>query len=418
MIDITVHRGAHQIGGCITAISTKNCKVIIDLGSNLPGSASADFSAAEIVDITKNADAIFYTHYHGDHVGLFKYVPSSIPQFIGKGAQEVMVCKYETLKETDCKETAQRLRTYEPSRCMDVAGKGHIFITPYFVSHSAFDAYMFKIECEGQVILHTGDFRRHGYLGKGLFPVLKKLVGRVDVLITEGTMLGRMQEKVLSENDIKINVSRLLKQHKYVFALCSSTDMDRLASFHAACKEAHRTFVVDEYQANVLNIFSKYAGHKADLFNFNKVFRLINYKTEKVKKYLSQTGFFMPIRASQLKLLKAIMAEYPDEPAWLIYSMWKGYAEENKPYTNHQIQAIRNYFEDRIMDGTKDGFHTSGHADVNTIKDVCEIVSPRLGIIPIHKEENTYLESILGLETYPIFHEGETHLDQINISVQ
>lgn len=52
------------------------------------------------------------------------------------------------------------------------------FVTPYFVSHSAFDAYMFLIECEGKKILHTGDFRRHGYIGKGLFSYFEEECGR------------------------------------------------------------------------------------------------------------------------------------------------------------------------------------------------------------------------------------------------
>lgn len=73
-------------------------------------------------------------------------------------------------------------------------------------------------------ILHAGDFRKHGYLGKGLFPTLEKLVGQVDILITEGTMLGRRQKTVVKEGDIQKKVANALKDHKYVFALCSSTD--------------------------------------------------------------------------------------------------------------------------------------------------------------------------------------------------
>jgi ribonuclease J len=101
-------------------------------------------------------------------------------------------------------------------------------------------------------ILHTGDFRKHGYLGKGLFPVLDTFVGNVDILITEGTMLAREQEKVVSEFQIKQKTIEALNAHKYIFALCSSTDIDRLASFHAACKETKRAFVVDEYQNKLI----------------------------------------------------------------------------------------------------------------------------------------------------------------------
>lgn len=36
-MNLIIHRGADQIGGCITEISTENCKILIDFGSNLPG---------------------------------------------------------------------------------------------------------------------------------------------------------------------------------------------------------------------------------------------------------------------------------------------------------------------------------------------------------------------------------------------
>lgn len=50
--------------------------------------------------------------------------------------------------------------------------------------------------------------------------------------------------------------------------------------------------------------------------------------------------------------------------------MWGGYAKEGKDYTNSDVINIRNLFGDRILDGTMDGVHTSGHADVETLKEV------------------------------------------------
>ena len=284
---IQIHRGARQIGGCITEIATEGCRVLIDLGSNLPGNSpdeadgvrTEELTKAEVEKLTDGVDALFYTHYHGDHVGLLPWVPPHIPQYIGAGAREVMQCKYAYLHQEDTLQAIGRMRTYTIARRIDVGGKGKLFVTPYFVSHSAFDAYMFKIECESKTILHTGDFRSHGYLGKGLEPTLLGHVGRVDILITEGTMLGRQTESVWKEADIKNNVIDLLKKHKYVFALCSSTDLDRLASFHQACKETGRLFCVDRYQQRVLNIFTRYAGQEQKLFCFDKVCLLGDDKT-------------------------------------------------------------------------------------------------------------------------------------------
>lgn len=36
-MNIEVHRGLDQIGGCITEISTETSRVFIDFGQNLPG---------------------------------------------------------------------------------------------------------------------------------------------------------------------------------------------------------------------------------------------------------------------------------------------------------------------------------------------------------------------------------------------
>ena len=190
---ITIHRGANQIGGCITEIATSKAKVFIDLGRNLPGSDKTDYSADDVRGIATDADAIFYSHYHGDHVGLHHLVPESVKQYMGAGAIDVMRCKYKALNDykdfsLQLAATGRMIPFKERER---IEVKEGFFVTPYFVSHSAFDAYMFLIECEGKRILHTGDFRRHGYLGKGLFPTLEKYIGHVDLLITEGTMLYR-----------------------------------------------------------------------------------------------------------------------------------------------------------------------------------------------------------------------------------
>ena len=361
MINITIHRGANQIGGCITEIATTKAKIIIDLGSNLPGNRIKELTVEQVTQITADADAIFYTHYHGDHIGLFHLVPNDIPQYIGKGALEVIKCKYDTLsKHIDTKEeqnTINHMRTYfanEPIQIKDIR------ITPYFCSHSAFDAYMFKIESEGKVILHTGDFRNHGYLGKGLDRILKYYIGQIDLLITEGTMLGRTQEKVLHEMDILSNTIKVLKRHKYVYALCSSTDLERLASFKEACKLTHRVFCCDHFLSSILDIFTKYT--KSSIFNFSNKFLLNQYNEPKVREFLMKRGFLIPVRSSQ--------------------------------HLNPQIIAMRELFNGRIYDGTRDGFHTSGHADLKTLRDVCIRTNPHTGIIFIHKDFNSSIEAL------------------------
>lgn len=428
MMNIKVYRGANQIGGCITEISTNGCKILIDFGSNLPGNETGELSDEQIQVITAGADAVFYTHYHGDHVGLFDRIPrdshgkSIVPQYIGKGARDVLICKCKALHKDENVKLAEQMLPYYANTPIDVLGKGKIKVTPYFVSHSAFDSYMLRIECDGKVILHTGDFRRHGYIGGKLMEMLNVYIGQVDILIIEGTMLGRKGEMVLKESDIEHNTVDFLRGHKYVFALCSSTDMERLASFYNACNITGRKFIVDKYQGEVLDIFTHYSGSKSNLFNFEgrNRFNVPNrgFFSTKVTSCLKQYGFLMLLRKSSIEFLRQMLSVYNEEDPWLIYSMWRGYAETGKTYSDQKIHEIRSIFYDRIKDGTKDGFHTSGHADIETLIGVCATVKPRVGIIPIHKEETSHFEDLPGLQDFDFFTDGDYYKDNIHISVR
>lgn len=401
-MDIIIHRGTSQIGGCVTEIRSGNDRIIIDFGSNLQGTPSHEFSDNEILKITEHANAILYTHYHGDHVGLLSKVAEGVEQYIGEGALTVLKCKDEALQEASENalkkgniDIAEKLNREEELKLLkkmntfnaeDTLPFGAITVTPYFCSHSAFDSYMFLIECEGKKILHTGDFREHGYLGKGLHKLIPVKIGQVDALIIEGTMLGRNVENVLHEVEIKRNVEHLLVQDnkfKHLFALCSSTDIDRLASFHMACKERDGWLVCDKYQKQVLDIFTERAGQFSNLFKFDRVKVLgedNNFFDE-----IRQTGFVMLIRTSMHDMMKKVMYYFPD--AELIYSMWHGYYAGTKEQINKNVVDIINEFPNSKLHE----IHTSGHASISTLSEVIRLTNPRRAIIPIHRDKDSDL---------------------------
>ena len=92
-MQIKINRGTNQIGGCITEIeSKKGTKIIIDIGSNLPDSEGRKKPEIELEGLTKgipNYKAIFITHYHGDHIGLYNKVLPDIPIYIGEVSKEI-----------------------------------------------------------------------------------------------------------------------------------------------------------------------------------------------------------------------------------------------------------------------------------------------------------------------------------------
>ena len=88
-MQIIVHRGTHQIGGCATEIRTDNTRILIDFGAALPdGRGNTPDDALEIdgLNIGKpNFDGVFLTHYHADHLGLISQIPAEIPVYMGAG---------------------------------------------------------------------------------------------------------------------------------------------------------------------------------------------------------------------------------------------------------------------------------------------------------------------------------------------
>ena len=87
MIDIKVYN-AEQIGGCFTVITTSKAKIMIDYGLPLPGAKTEqeDFDWKN-----DTVDAVFITHYHGDHVGKILEIPPEIPIYMGKGTKKILL---------------------------------------------------------------------------------------------------------------------------------------------------------------------------------------------------------------------------------------------------------------------------------------------------------------------------------------
>ena len=398
---ITIHRGINQIGGCITGIqSSSGTKILIDLGHNLP---DAEGQTEDEYDVPENLDrlldgvaAVFYTHYHGDHIAFEATVAKKgICQYLGRLARLVKLKFYAHMMSTDKEKyeaAFNAVRDFEEYYAKKTVCTGDIKITPYYVSHSAADACMFVIECDGKKVLHTGDFRDHGYLGKYLYGTLRRFVvkRKIDVLITEGTMLSRNDERMMSENELQDKAYELMSRYKYAFVLCSSTDIDRLASFcRATTRHRGRLFIADGYQCKLLKLFtdSYFRKRKISLYDFSKVHEY----DESIIPDMAVSGFTMLVRASGKfkEHMDSLMALLPKEETVFIYSQFRGYIlSEHPAYNANTYKFIHSH-------GWNRGYlHTSGHASKETLAQVCNLVNPHTAIIPIHTEKGSDFTSL------------------------
>lgn len=390
-MQIKVHRGTHQIGGCITEIKTEQTRLIIDMGSELPSAEKKESTNLEIEGVTKgipDCDAVFVTHYHGDHVGAFESVLPEVPIYIGKTAKQIYTVVQQTLKRILDKGNPERVNDFKTFEAGNPIYFKDLKVTPYTVDHSAFDAYMLLIEAEGKRILHTGDFRMHGARGRKMPDVFAKYAKDIDVLITEGTMLSRPNEKVLTEHELGKKAKELMRDNKNVFVLCSSTNIDSIAEFYSSAIANKKLFIVceEEFQLEILRIVSD--NSSSPFYNFRK--HKIYAYGENLHDIMGKVGFCFIGRANYVT--QKAMEAFPDN--LLIYSMWSGYL-----YKNHA--AFDEYKCSFVDKATEAGsrliqLHTSGHATADEIKKVCEITQAKT-IVPIHCERpDTFLS--LGIK--------------------
>ena len=88
-MEIVIHRGENQIGGNIIEISTDKTRILLDVGREL------DEEEVRLPDIDglfddPAFDAVFISHYHGDHIGLAYYIDKRIPLSLGEASARLV----------------------------------------------------------------------------------------------------------------------------------------------------------------------------------------------------------------------------------------------------------------------------------------------------------------------------------------
>jgi ribonuclease J len=218
-------------------------------------------------------------------------------------------------------------------------------ITPYTVDHSAYNSFMLLIEVEGKRILHTGDFRNHGYKGKILSKTLKK-IGKIDLLITEGTTFSREQIKNKTEAELVNEIREKAKNYDQVLMLMSTTNIDRVTTMQKVANRTNKTVIHDIALSNVLSLVTQripnalnsdkvyvflpaYYYIKKDMPEYRQYVEPYQAKIQMTGKQLHKP-FIMNIRVSMLRDIEKLKSKSKVlDNACVIYSMWEGYKEQD-----------------------------------------------------------------------------------------
>jgi len=406
-MQITIYRGSKEIGGTLIEVKTNTTRILIDAGyplflnnepieDNIAKLPPTELLALGVLPKIKklydwdDADfnAVLISHAHIDHYGLLKYINSAIPVYMSAGTERLIkisqrfkICEIFDLE-------ARKFEMYQPFQI------GNIKIKPYLMDHSAFDAAAFEINAEGKTIIYSGDFRGHGRKHVCLDRFIETTTKRPNILLVEGSVLGRLDEQMMTEQELEDEVvERVNGLNSPLLFQCSSQNIDRLVSFYRAALRLKRLFIVDIYTANVLYELRQlgnnlpypspeYPGikvffpHRLTQKIFNEIgeeyarrFSAFYISREQLKN--EQDNIIMACRPS----MRTDIVKCGLHDGVFLYSLWSGYRDS--PYQ----QRFEKSLEDASF--SLETLHTSGHASVVDIRRVIEGIDPQK-LIPIH----------------------------------
>lgn len=411
---LTIHRGAHEIGGSCVEIKSRNNRIVIDIGVPIvtPSGKKFDFKdynklsleeliASKILPDIKGfykqdssnmlIDGLLISHSHIDHYGFYHFANQNIHYYLGVATHSLIKLSNIFIEDRGLIEKVAYIQDRTSFHI------GDIKITPFLMDHSAFDAYAFLIEADGKKLFYSGDFRSHGRKGKMFYKFIRTAPEGINALLLEGTLIKERDSSsktFKTEEAVENEIVKVLNDHKtIVFGIASSQNIDRMVSFYKAAKRTGRLFVVDVYTANVLTeIANLKIPHPSENYPEIRVFfpmhlcdklekrqkkdmmyKFARYKITKDEISANLSNVFMLIKSSMRSYLDGIK-NIGASP--VIYSMWDGYLSERS--TKDFVRSL-NKGDDSLMYHV----HSSGHADVSTLKRVVSRLRPDK-VIPIH----------------------------------
>ncbi len=418
-MNITIHRGAKQIGGTCVELSAGQSRILLDFGLPLAGPDGAPYNPKSILqrpiselmdegllpnipglyrydEHAPRVDGIFISHAHLDHYGLLNCVRPDIPIYLSQTAKTLINITYSFTGQDALPNCVQTVEAGRGCSC------GEFRVTPYLADHSAPGALHYAIEAGDKTLIYTGDFRGHGRHGKKTTYLVNNAPKRVDALLIEGTMLSRGCEEVKTEEQLEYEAVDLIKKTNGPILVCQSgQNIDRLVTFFRAARKTGRTFVVDQYVAHVLAslnalehnnlphpsedyaelrvLFLSYLMNKMSEERKKKdAYIYQNWKITKQEIAESPEKMILVVRPSMRETLEHIHSLNGGNTlsgGVLVFSQWKGYEKDS------ETSKLLAFAQEAGM--SRCDLHTSGHATPETLRMVIEKLDPKW-VIPIH----------------------------------
>lgn len=402
--------GGCSIGMSLYAYLLDGEWIIVDMGIGFHEESTRSILVPDpsvLVDMKHKIKAVFLTHMHEDHIGAIPY----IWPMLNRPPIYAMPIVCEMLKE--------KLRDFSISNVPMIKVKphteikvGNFNITYVPVAHSTPESCSLYIKTPYGNVLHTGDWRLddNPVLGFKTSREDFKKIGDGDVLAMfcdstnahRATHMG--DEKTVRQNLIEL----VKKQHgKGVVIACFASNVARLETCYYAAKESGRQVAIMGRSLKRIESVARACGYFADIPRFLTEKQAAKLKSEKVlmvctggqgeqNAALSKLAYYD--HGTEFKLKRGSVAIFSSRAI---------------PGNEKAIIALQGALISRGIEVINDNdctIHASGHASMEEIKTMYELVRPN-ALIPVHGElgnlhKHASFAAECGIKNTLVPHEG------------
>lgn len=389
---LRIHRGTREIGGSCIELESGGSRIVLDIGLPLDTPDPATAPLPEVAGLDRpdpSLLAIVLSHGHRDHWGLLPRCPSGIPVVLGRATERVMRAAADFVPGGFAPVATAHLEDGKPLTI------GSFTVTPRLVDHSGFDAYALTVDADGQRLFYSGDLRAHGRKGALFERLLARPPAGVDVMLMEGSSLGRLADDATFETEQDLEqrfVERFATTAGMALVVCSAQNIDRVVTLYRAAKRTGRTLIVDAYAAEVLKATGQPSIPKPAPGWTN----IAVFVPQRQRVHLVRTGIaalvddYRAFRCwpenlaaaapNAVMLFRDWMLDDLDRAgalagATVIWSQWDGYLHDGAGARLRAACAARGLPFEVI--------HTSGHASPPDLKRLAAAIAPRR-LVPIH----------------------------------
>jgi ribonuclease J len=389
MMKVCIHRGTQEVGGTCIEIESKGKRITLDVGLPLEAADSVE-SLPKVDGFRERHDsllAVVISHPHLDHYGLARYLLPDTQMIMGAATERIL--KAATLF-TPTGMTFRNVLNLESGKPLSI---GPFTITPYLNDHSAYDAYSLLISADGQRLFYSGDFRGHGRKAALFERFLKCPPSDVDVLLMEGTTIGRSGSEAdhKTEQELEQCFLKHIDDSKgMVLVWTSGQNIDRLVTVFKACQKSGRQLILDMYTAEIIRTTENPKVPQAG-WNGVKIFLPGSQRRQIIKSQQFELAErYKPYRIYPKQLAveaaRSVMLFRPSmrrdlekaeclQDATLVYSLWPGYLKRE------ELRSFHEWLERRGIPLVH--CHTSGHASPQDLQRFAKAIAPRM-LVPIH----------------------------------